>query len=224
MIKERYIKNIDEHFFTSELQMELLNKTVSVIGCGGVGGYILNFLSRLGVKKLIFWDGDSFSQSNLNRQTGAFISTLNKNKALSMKGQIKNINPFIEVVCNDWFFGEHDEDINNLMESDFIFMGADCSQNIENVRNLMRTALLSGIPVIDCPVTIYGGTIYLSTKNSYYNFDILTQSMIQQKNEQELTKCSLPAYKCAIVAGTAVGLMVKYFSKKSFQTHINLYI
>ena len=33
-----------------------------------------------------------------------------------MKEQIENINPFIEIVCNDWFFGEHDEDINNLME------------------------------------------------------------------------------------------------------------
>lgn len=95
-----------------------------------------------------------------------------------MKEQIENINPFIEVICNNWFFGEHDEDINNLMESDFIFMGADCSQNIENVRNLMRIALLNGIPVIDCPVTIYGGAIYLSTKNSHHNFDILTQSMI----------------------------------------------
>ena len=51
-----------------------------MIGCGGQGGYILEYLARLGVKAITFWDGDRFEESNLNRQTFCHENNLTKSK------------------------------------------------------------------------------------------------------------------------------------------------
>ncbi len=49
----RYRENIDNYTFTKEIQQLLLTKNIAVIGCGGQGGYALEFLVRLGVKSII---------------------------------------------------------------------------------------------------------------------------------------------------------------------------
>lgn len=46
----------------------LQSKTVLIAGCGGIGGYLLEHLARLGVRKIRIADGDVFEPSNLNRQ------------------------------------------------------------------------------------------------------------------------------------------------------------
>ena len=46
----------------------LTEKTALIIGCGGLGGYVIEELARVGVGKLILVDGDVFSRSNMNRQ------------------------------------------------------------------------------------------------------------------------------------------------------------
>ena len=76
----RYQKNIDE-IFTQELQNKLLQKNIGVIGCGAIGGYILEYLSRLGVNSISFWDGDTYEISNLNRQIGCTENTIGLNKS-----------------------------------------------------------------------------------------------------------------------------------------------
>lgn len=83
-VNERYKNNID-CIFTNDHQKLLLTKNISVIGCGGQGGYTLEFLARLGVKSLHFWDGDKFEYSNLNRQNFCSLETLGKNKAEVLK-------------------------------------------------------------------------------------------------------------------------------------------
>ena len=47
---------------------KLKDKSVLIVGCGGLGGYVIEELSRIGVGKLILVDGDVFSRSNMNRQ------------------------------------------------------------------------------------------------------------------------------------------------------------
>jgi tRNA A37 threonylcarbamoyladenosine dehydratase len=67
MIKEQYIKNIDNDTFPEEVQNILSSKNIAIIGCGGQGGYIIDFLARLGVNSISFWDGDNYETTNLNR-------------------------------------------------------------------------------------------------------------------------------------------------------------
>lgn len=65
-MEKRYIKNFNS---LSEFEQEIIKqKTILVIGLGGLGGFILDSLARLGVKKIKLIDFDNFDITNLNRQ------------------------------------------------------------------------------------------------------------------------------------------------------------
>ena len=71
----------------------LREKHVLVLGLGGVGGYVAEFLARCGVGKLTLVDGDRVSLSNLNRQLPALSSTLGEYKAEVLARRLRDINP-----------------------------------------------------------------------------------------------------------------------------------
>lgn len=109
MIDERYIKNLDE-IFSENLQNLLLTKTIAIIGCGAQGGYIAEFIARLGVKKILLWDGDIYIRSNLNRQIGCLENNIGDKKSNLIESRIKAINSSIDVLNYPWFFGTQKED------------------------------------------------------------------------------------------------------------------
>jgi molybdopterin/thiamine biosynthesis adenylyltransferase/nitroreductase len=74
-------------------QQELRNKIVAIAGMGGVGGAHALTLARLGIGGLHIADLDRFDVANLNRQAGAFISTVNLEKTAVMAHMTKDINP-----------------------------------------------------------------------------------------------------------------------------------
>ena len=47
---------------------EIRNKTVLIIGLGGVGGHALESIVRMGVNNVIIVDNDVVDETNLNRQ------------------------------------------------------------------------------------------------------------------------------------------------------------
>lgn len=71
----------------------LSEKHVLVLGLGGVGGYVAEFLARCGVGKLTLVDGDQLAVSNLNRQLPALRSTVGKSKAEVMARRLADVNP-----------------------------------------------------------------------------------------------------------------------------------
>ena len=60
-----------------------------VIGCGGLGGFVIEELARLGIDNLVLVDGDVFAESNMNRQLESGLDTLGKNKALVYKSRLE---------------------------------------------------------------------------------------------------------------------------------------
>ncbi len=78
----------------SESEQERLSlATVAIAGAGGVGGSHALTLARQGVGGFHLADSDTFSISNLNRQAGARVSTMGRNKAEEIAAQIRDINP-----------------------------------------------------------------------------------------------------------------------------------
>lgn len=63
-------------------QTKLSNAVVGVAGAGGIGGAVAMGLARLGVRHIKIADPDSFEISNINRQLGASLETVGRNKAL----------------------------------------------------------------------------------------------------------------------------------------------
>ena len=91
----RYSRNIPA---LSEAECaRLRQKTVAVIGCGGLGGYIIEYLARIGVGSIRCVDGDVFEQSNLNRQLLSRVSLLGSSKAAAAAERVAAINPEVQV-------------------------------------------------------------------------------------------------------------------------------
>ena len=214
----RYNKNIDS-IFTEELQQNLLTKKIAVIGCGGNGGYILDFIARLGVNSIYFWDGDKYIYSNINRQIGCNEQTINQNKATVMFEYLKQINSSINLYQRPWFFGAKEKDYEEVLQCDMIIMAADNSFNPFLSRNLVRQAIEKGIPCIDESLSGLGGQVSIVTNRDFSIWDYNTQNWFQQEKmpEQEKNKfASQTAYRCALIAAETVNQMVQYFSHNPF--------
>lgn len=76
-------------------QLVLFRSRVAVIGCGGLGGYIIEELARLGVGMLTVVDPDIFEEHNLNRQLLSTVANLGTPKVQAAAGRIKDINPAV---------------------------------------------------------------------------------------------------------------------------------
>lgn len=92
----RYDRNM---LCLSEEENNLLgHKIVAVVGCGGLGGYIIEMLGRLGVGKIIAIDGDVFEETNLNRQILSHTENLGKPKSLEAWKRMSLVNPDVELL------------------------------------------------------------------------------------------------------------------------------
>ena len=88
---ERYVRNLGA---LTEQECTLLGtKTVFVAGCGGLGGYLIEMLLRLGIGTIRAADGDVFEVSNLNRQLLSSPSSLGQSKAEAAASRAALVNP-----------------------------------------------------------------------------------------------------------------------------------
>lgn len=94
-MEERYSRNMN--MLTAEENESLKNFKVCVIGCGGLGGYNIEFLGRLGIGTITAVDGDVFEASNLNRQILSDETILGQSKAITAKNRMAVVNSDITV-------------------------------------------------------------------------------------------------------------------------------
>ena len=87
-----------EKIIGKEKVTDLFNKSVLVLGCGGVGGYVIESLARSNIGTLIIVDFDVVDESNINRQIIAMDSTIGKYKVDLLEDRIKDINNKCRVI------------------------------------------------------------------------------------------------------------------------------
>ncbi len=96
LLPERYKKN--QKTISGQQQMRLFKSCAAVIGCGGLGGYIIEELARIGVGRIICIDPDVFEEHNLNRQLYATLTTLGGSKVAAAAQRVREINPAVTVI------------------------------------------------------------------------------------------------------------------------------
>lgn len=138
----RYERNIPA--LSEEDCNTLLGKRVLVVGCGGLGGHLIDMLARIGVGTLRVVDGDVFEPSNLNRQLLSEVPLLGVSKAKAAAAKISRVNPEISVEAVDSFLTE--KNVRRLLLfCDVVLDGLD---NIESRRILAKECERAGIPYI----------------------------------------------------------------------------
>ena len=89
-MEQRYLRSLGP---LSEEELERLGrKKVFLAGCGGLGGYLEEYLLRAGVGCIVAVDGDRFEASNLNRQLLCTGETLGRLKAEAAAERASKVN------------------------------------------------------------------------------------------------------------------------------------
>lgn len=101
----RYDRNLGT--IDGRQQALLQRRAVCVVGCGGLGGGIIENLARLGVGKITIVDGDVFHVTNLNRQILCDEKNLGCFKAEEGAKRVGRINSEITVCPVSTFLEEH---------------------------------------------------------------------------------------------------------------------
>ena len=92
----RYQRN--RQMLTTGQQLRLFRSRVAIIGCGGLGGYIIEELARLGVGTIIAIDPDIFVEHNLNRQLLSSPRLLGQAKVEAAEARVAEINPAVTLI------------------------------------------------------------------------------------------------------------------------------
>ena len=117
---------------------------VCVVGCGGLGGYVAEYLLRLNVGKIVAVDGDVFSESNLNRQLLCKKNTLGMNKAEAVKQRAGEIESASEVAAVSAFLtSDNAEEI--IADCDIVI---DALDSLQARRILHSACSKKGIPMV----------------------------------------------------------------------------
>jgi molybdopterin/thiamine biosynthesis adenylyltransferase len=85
-------------------QLRLFASRVAVIGCGGLGGYLIEQLARLGIGTLVLLDPDVFEEHNLNRQLLSSPAHLGAAKVDVARERVAAVNPAVRVVSHQIAF------------------------------------------------------------------------------------------------------------------------
>ncbi len=123
----------------------LAKKHITVFGIGGVGSFLCEALARAGVGAFTLIDADEVSESNINRQLIATVSSIGRKKTELMRERILSINPKAEVECIDRFVKAQELEALMSFSTDYI---ADAVDTVSLKLELARYANEKNIPII----------------------------------------------------------------------------
>lgn len=136
-----------EKIIGSDSLKTLNQKTVLVIGCGGVGGYVIESLTRSGIGTLIIVDYDKIDITNINRQIIALDSTIGKYKVDVFEDRIKDINRSCNVIKINEFITK--DNLDNLFNYEIDFF-IDACDTVSVKKEIIKQCLKRNIDFISC--------------------------------------------------------------------------
>ena len=97
---ERFSRQIVLKDIGASGQKKIIQSKVLIIGMGGLGCPVAEFLTRAGVGTLGIVDYDNVDLSNIHRQSLYNVSDIKKSKVLVAKKKLKKINSKINIICH----------------------------------------------------------------------------------------------------------------------------
>ena len=158
-------KQYDRHLILNEIglegQLKLKSSKVLVIGAGGLGCPILQYLTAAGVGNIGIVDDDVIDQSNLQRQILYSFDDIGEYKANKVVDRLKTLNPF--TIFNTYLERLTSENAIQLFDQyDIIVDGTD---NFSTRYLVNDAAVLSNKPVV------FGSIFKFEGQVSVFNFN-----------------------------------------------------
>lgn len=141
---ERFLRQ--EALLGSGSAERLAEKSVLLCGLGGVGGYVLEALVRVGIGRFVLVDGDVFEPSNLNRQILCTTALIGKDKVAAGAARIREVNPEASAEALKLFLDK--DNIPSLLKEKNVDYIIDAIDNITAKVALAKAAEELSVPII----------------------------------------------------------------------------
>jgi molybdopterin-synthase adenylyltransferase len=196
----RYRRNMAT--ISTDQQQQLLKSTVAVIGCGGLGGYLIEELARIGVGKIRAVDPDVFEEHNLNRQILATFDFLGRPKVDAAKLRVGAINPATKLIpIQEALTAENGRELLSGVD-----VAADALDSVEARLTLSSLCADMGISLVHGSIAGWYGQVLTQAKGEYTLGRIFERARGAQGIEVELGN---PAFTPAVVASLQAAEVVK---------------
>lgn len=126
---------------------KLKDKTVLIIGLGGVGGHALESIVRIGINNIIIVDNDVVDITNLNRQLISLNSNIGEKKVDVAKKRVLDINPNCNVISIDKFIDKTNIEELFKYKIDYVI---DACDTVSTKILLIKECLDRNIKIISC--------------------------------------------------------------------------
>ncbi len=200
----RYLRN--QSAFTQEEDQRIRTLRACVVGCGGLGGYLIEMLARLGVEAITAVDGDAFDETNLNRQLLAQEELVGQAKVLAAEERVRRINRNVRVLPRAVFLdGSNSREL--IRGHHLVFDGLD---GMEPRRLLAEACREEKITLIHGAVAGWNGQAAVIRPGDRW-MDVLYPSAEEKGEEAEE---GAPSFAPAIVAAIQVVEGMKVFLGK----------
>ena len=153
IIPERYQRNLG--VINPSEQAKLLQSKVVIIGAGGLGGTVLELLTRMGIGKLIIADKDIIVDSNLNRQILSTETNLGQRKTEVAVKRVKEINSSIEIVGHSVFINS--DNVKKIIEGAEV--AVDALDNLPSRFVLQKACRVLKIPLVHGAIAGFNGQL-----------------------------------------------------------------
>lgn len=158
--KIRYSRQLILHEIGEAGQQKLKDASVLVIGAGGLGCPVLQYLTAAGVGKIGILDNDWVDESNLQRQILYTVQDINKPKPKAAREKLSALNPYVHFQIH--FLRLNRENALTTMAAYDIIV--DCTDNFAS-RYLINDACV----ILDKPL-IYGAVFQFEGQITVLNY------------------------------------------------------
>ena len=153
--KLRYHRHLVLQGIGEEGQTKLLQSRVLIVGVGGLGSPVAQYLSAAGVGTLGLVDGDLVSLTNLQRQVIHKTGDVGRPKVDSAEEAIHLLNPDIKVIKHEFYLSE--TNVAALVRDyDFIVDGTD---NFSSKYLINDACIMEGKPFCMGGIQRFGGQL-----------------------------------------------------------------
>jgi len=154
-ITDRYSRQLILPNFGIKAQQALHCAKVLVVGCGGLGSPVIQYLAAAGIGQMTLYDPDKIELSNLHRQTLHRQEDIGRSKALRGAEFIHSINPDIIVEAKEEWITIHN--IRNIIAKHQLVI--DCTDGLSNKFLLNDACVMEERPLVHGSVTMMEGRL-----------------------------------------------------------------
>ncbi len=152
---DRYARHIVLREIGGAGQRRLLDASVAVVGAGGIGSPLLQYLAAAGVGRISLFDDDSVSLSNLQRQTIYATADVGAPKTAAAAAFVAGANPDVTIIGHSLRLGAGNA-ATLLAGHDVIVDGCD---NFATRLAVADAALALRVPLVSAAVGPFEGQL-----------------------------------------------------------------